>query len=302
MFSLDDGSYSFLSLDDPVAPDLILDLPMREIIRDGVRSITDLVALRIGVGSMTDYLHLGLELEVEPASLNASEAFVLSCVDGRTMMVDLLSISSMDELETLQSIAALLAVGMVEARPEPLPVPSTLAPETEAETDAARTEPNPDLRPDSPMEPAAQPQAPDAAPELTAKQKRQVAAKSYLEARRLFNENHYHEAIRALEEVICNDPAQAPYHRLLGRACATQPQIEVGRSGTFPKKPSSSTLSTPALIGIWVSCTKPWEKSGDAKNMFRQVLELDRKHQGARKKLASGGFFSRLRSLLGRNR
>ena len=98
----------------------MLDLPLREIIQDGIRSITDPIALRISVGSMTDCLHVGRELGVEPASANASEAFVLSCVDGCTMIVDLLSISPMDELETLQSISALLAVGMVKARPEPL--------------------------------------------------------------------------------------------------------------------------------------------------------------------------------------
>ena len=121
LFSMDDGSYCFESLEDPVAPDLMLDLPMREIIQDGIRSITDPIALRISVGSMTDYLHVGRELGVEPASVkNPSEAFVLSCVDGRTMIVDLLSISPMDELETLRSITALLAVGMVQARPEPL--------------------------------------------------------------------------------------------------------------------------------------------------------------------------------------
>ncbi len=43
-------------------------------------------------------------------------------------------------------------------------------------------------------------------------------------------------------------------------------------------------------------------KHGEAKNMFRHVLGLDRKHTGARKKLAArGGVFSGLRSLFKRN-
>ena len=89
LFSMHDGSYCFESLEDPVSSDLMLDLPMREIIQDGIRSITDPIALRVSLGLMTDYLHVGREWGVEPASVkNPSEAFVLSRVDGRTMMVD----------------------------------------------------------------------------------------------------------------------------------------------------------------------------------------------------------------------
>ncbi|TDI34638.1 MAG: hypothetical protein E2P02_29605, partial [Acidobacteria bacterium] len=42
-------------------------------------------------------------------------------------------------------------------------------------------------------------------------------------------------------------------------------------------------------------------KNGEAKNMFRKVLGLDRKHLDARKKLASGGIFSELKSLFTRS-
>ena len=125
LFSLDRGEYQFEETEDPIEQDLALDLPMREIIVEGIRSMEDPIALQIGVGSMTDYLHAGLASET--ANVNAAEGFVLSRVDGRTNILDLLSVSPLGEIETLKSICALLAVGIVEAKPEPLDKPEPKA-------------------------------------------------------------------------------------------------------------------------------------------------------------------------------
>ena len=82
LFSLDRGQYRFEETEDPVEQDLTLDLPMREIIVDGIRSMEDPIALQIGVGAMTDYLYAGSMSE--STNVNAAEGFVLSRVDGRT--------------------------------------------------------------------------------------------------------------------------------------------------------------------------------------------------------------------------
>ena len=75
LFSLDRGQYRFEETEDSVERDLALDLPMRDIIVDGIRSMEDPIALQIGVGAMTDYLQAGLTSE--SANVNAAEGFVL---------------------------------------------------------------------------------------------------------------------------------------------------------------------------------------------------------------------------------
>ena len=118
LFSLQRGHYSFEETEEPVEQDLTLDLPMREVIVDGIRSMEDPIALQISVGALTYYLHA--VSTSEHADVNAAEGFVLSRVDGRTNILDILSVSPLGEVETLRSVCALLAVGLVEAKPEPL--------------------------------------------------------------------------------------------------------------------------------------------------------------------------------------
>ena len=89
---------------------------MDDVVLDGIRGIDDPVAIRIGVGTMTFVLHHAPERRTSPA-LNECEAFVLSRVDGETAIMDLVSASPMSEDDTLRSVSALLAIGMLEARP-----------------------------------------------------------------------------------------------------------------------------------------------------------------------------------------
>ena len=193
LFSLDRGQCRFEETEDPVERDLALDLPMRDIIVDGIRSMEDPIALQIGVGAMTDYLQAGLTSE--SANVNAAEGFVLSRVDGRTNILDILSVSPLGEVETLRSICALLAIGVVEAKAEPLevhkPIPETppaplltVPPPRVAETEPA------DAR------------APESHKETSAEDKRKAAEQRYQEGRRLFSRRKYHEAIGALMKAV----------------------------------------------------------------------------------------------------
>jgi len=118
LFSISRGHFRFEPAEEPLDRDLMLDLPMQQILLDGIRSMTDPLALRIGVGPMTDVLRL----EDRPATeddppLNASEAFLLSRIDGKSSVLDLLAISPLGEVETLRGLAALLSVGVATAEP-----------------------------------------------------------------------------------------------------------------------------------------------------------------------------------------
>jgi hypothetical protein len=117
LFSLTQGHYRFEPAEDPVDEDLMLDLPIQQILLDGIRSVKDPLALRIGVGSMTDVLHVNPERGEALPPLNASEAYVLSRVDSRMTVLELLSLSPLGDVETLRSVCALLAVGILSAKP-----------------------------------------------------------------------------------------------------------------------------------------------------------------------------------------
>lgn len=116
LFSISRGRFSFEPSDEPIDYDLMLDLPMKSILLEGIRSMSDPLALRIGVGPMTDVLHVAPAngSEDEP-QLNSSEAFVLSRIDGKSSIVDLLAVSPLGEVETLRSLAALLSIGVAKA-------------------------------------------------------------------------------------------------------------------------------------------------------------------------------------------
>jgi hypothetical protein len=117
LFSLSRGHFRFDPAEDPVDEDLMLDLPIQQILLEGIRSIKDPLALRIGVGSMTDVLHANPDRGENLPALNASEAYVLSRADSRMTILELLSLSPLGDAETLRSVCALLAVGIVSAKP-----------------------------------------------------------------------------------------------------------------------------------------------------------------------------------------
>jgi hypothetical protein len=89
---------------------------MQQILLDGIRSMSDPLALRIGVGPMTDVLQVEMKRpSMDALNLNASEAFLLSRIDGKSSVLDLLAISPLGEVETLRSLAALLSIGAAKA-------------------------------------------------------------------------------------------------------------------------------------------------------------------------------------------
>lgn len=307
LFSLDRGEYHFEETDEPVEQDLALDLPMREIIVDGIRSMDDPIALQISVGAMTDYLHVGIASQ--NANVNAAEGFVLSRVDGRTNILDILSVSPLGEVETLRSICALLAVGVVEAKPEPLVVPKPAPtppapkevpapPEPSLSSSEAVAEASPQAPPEAPQPEAAKPQAAkeEESKELSEDDKRRAAEQRYQVARRLFSDAQFYEAIGVLMEVVRLDGTQAPYHVLLARAYARNPKWRASAIEHFEKAVELDEYDekTYYLLGL------VYEEEGrveEARAAFEHVLSLEPNHERARKKLQSKGVVSRLKSI-----
>lgn len=301
LFSLDRGEYHFEETEEPIEQDLALDLPMREIIIDGIRSMEDPIALQIGVGAMTDYLHAGLASET--ANVTASEGFVLSRVDGRTNVLDILAVSPMGDVETLISICALLAVGIVETKNEPAPEPAHVA-EPVPETKRQNVEPPPPPTPvlESPVSQSVRPEpepssaVPEPAHEVSDDVKRRVASERYQEGRRLFNDGKFHEAIGALMEAVRLDGREASYHQLLGRAYARNPKW---RSSAIEHLVEASRLdeydeTTHYALG------EVYESEGreeEARASYKRVVALEPNHERARQKLRAPGVVSRLISV-----
>ena len=290
LFSLDRGHYYFEETEDPVEQDLALDLPMRDIIVEGIRSMVDPIALRIGVGAMTDYLHAGLTSET--ANVTTAEGFVLSRVDGRTNILDVLSVSPLGEVETLRSICALLAVGNVAAMPDPLELPRP-APEKRLKAPPpAAASPPPQVSEPAPS----QVQASESPKEVPEEAKRRASEQRYQEGRRLFSGGKYHEAIGALMEAVRLDGTQASHHRLLGQAYARNPKW---RSSAIEHLEQAVRLDefdekTYYLLG------EVLEQDGrdeEARAAFKNVLMLEPNHQRAQRKLQKPSAVSRLKSM-----
>lgn len=299
LFSLDRGQYSFEETDDPVEQDLALDLPMREIIVDGIRSMEDPIALRIGVGSMTHYLHAGLTSE--NANVNAAEGFVLSRVDGRTNVLDILAVSPLDEVETLRSICALLAVGIVVAKPDAL---DTSAPRPEPpkqkpkKSEAKKSEPKPQKVAVAEL-PNVDVEAPEDHEKTLAEDERARAGQRFQEGRRLYADGKFYEAIGALLEAVRLDDEQARYHRLLGRAYARNPKWRASAIEHFQRAIELDEYDE----GTYLSLGEVYELDGreeDARRAFQRVLSLDPSHPRAREKLKKKSVVSRLKSMFKR--
>jgi hypothetical protein len=100
---------------EPVDLDLMLHLPMQQILLDGIRSMTDPLALRLAVGPMMDVLQIDRTASESEIPFKPSEAFLLYRIDGRSSVLDLLAISPFDEVESLRALAALVSVGIAKA-------------------------------------------------------------------------------------------------------------------------------------------------------------------------------------------
>jgi tetratricopeptide (TPR) repeat protein len=131
VFTWSSGEYRFEPEPEaePVPEDLVLELRTAELIYEGARRQSDLLAIRAGVGSpsatlvLSDGTRLGIPVTQE-------DGYILARVDGRTSILDIVSVSPLGEEETLRRIYALLLAGVLERKQRPAtssPAPDAMA-------------------------------------------------------------------------------------------------------------------------------------------------------------------------------
>ena len=96
-----------------MSDDLALELHTAEVIYEGACRISDVAAIRSGVGSWKNTLALadGKRLGIP---VTRDDGYILSRVDGITSIGDIVATSPLGEEETLRRVYALLLAGMVE--------------------------------------------------------------------------------------------------------------------------------------------------------------------------------------------
>lgn len=113
VFTWQEGDYRFEVTDDPVSDDLALELHTAEVIYEGACRISDLVAIRAGVGSWNNTIVLadGKRLSIP---VTQDDGYILSRVDGAASVGDIIATSPLGEEDTLRRLYALLLAGVVE--------------------------------------------------------------------------------------------------------------------------------------------------------------------------------------------
>jgi serine/threonine protein kinase/Flp pilus assembly protein TadD len=116
MFSLRSGKFGFEKMDQPVEQDIVLEISTGDTI---VRSIRDTVSFDIvsmELGDLSGVLRLSENplLRYQAISLDPSEGFVLSRVDGASTIGELVSLSPLGEEETLKCVYGLISAGVLD--------------------------------------------------------------------------------------------------------------------------------------------------------------------------------------------
>lgn len=127
VFTWHEGDYRFeVTEGDPVADDLQLELQSAEVIYEGASRISDLDAIRTGVGSWNRLLQVadGQRLRIP---VTQEDGFILSRIDSKATIGDIIASSPLGEEESLRRIYALLLAGVVESHDSKNPRPELSA-------------------------------------------------------------------------------------------------------------------------------------------------------------------------------
>lgn len=145
VFTWSSGEYRFEPTELPLPDDLALEIPTAEVIYEGARRISDLRAIRAGVGSPSGTLALVDERTRPGIPVTHEDGFLLSRIDSSTTILDIVSSSPLGEEESLRRLYALMLAGVIE-RAEGTPKSTTVS----AASSASRSD-----RPSAPLSDAA---------------------------------------------------------------------------------------------------------------------------------------------------
>jgi len=128
VFSWRDGSYRFEEHDPSFfrGYDRPLPLSMGEVILDAVWSITDPEIIRFGLGNLDRVLVPASDplLRFQRITLNSTDGFLLSRVDGGSTASQILRMAPVTPEEAMRSLFGLVCTGMVEWVPAPAAPPA----------------------------------------------------------------------------------------------------------------------------------------------------------------------------------
>ncbi|MGH9333202.1 MAG: DUF4388 domain-containing protein, partial [Vicinamibacteria bacterium] len=111
VFAWSSGEYRFEPGEKPVPADLVLELRTAEVIYEGARRMSDLRAIRAGVGSPSGILGLA-SVGYHGIPVTQEDGYILARVDGRRSILAVASGSPLGEEETLRRIYAMLLAGV----------------------------------------------------------------------------------------------------------------------------------------------------------------------------------------------
>jgi hypothetical protein len=116
LFDWTKGEYEFVIRDISADAPVILDLGTESVIVEGIRRIRDFTRVFAGVGSLDIVLRASDQADhlVYKLDLDGDESQVISLVNGRLTVEQILSLSYLSNFETLRILFALLSVGVLE--------------------------------------------------------------------------------------------------------------------------------------------------------------------------------------------
>jgi len=115
LFGWEEGDYRFEPHENPVDEDIVLNLSTADIILEGIRQMADTDKITRALGDSSRILEHNENplLLYQKMTLSQSEYFILSRVDGASSIKDILSVSPLDEGETMRCLFGLLSAGVV---------------------------------------------------------------------------------------------------------------------------------------------------------------------------------------------
>lgn len=147
-FDWDSGEFTFED-NTRAAHDVKLDLLTPNIILMGVRRISNEAAIRNAIGPTSQRIDLSPDAmkQLEQATLDGTEGFVLSRIMGPTTVDELISISGVPEMMIIRVVYGLLCAGILTsdhprptiANPQPVPAPKVHVPNTPLGVPAMQT-------------------------------------------------------------------------------------------------------------------------------------------------------------------
>jgi hypothetical protein len=116
LFSWTRGEYEFVIKDLSAEGPMVLDLDSENVILEGIRRLRDFTRMYAGVGPLETVLRHSANADnlIYRLNLDEDESQVLSLVDGRLNIEQILAMSYLPNFETLRILFGLLAAGVLE--------------------------------------------------------------------------------------------------------------------------------------------------------------------------------------------